>query len=123
MEDDYFSAPTFTDLRKVEESFRGEKKKNYRRKDERLSLNVPAQITTQRGNTVSALTRDISKKGIGLLHRGSLTPNQEVLIRMASETREYQYRLLIIWCQPCTNGMCISGGKFIPQNAEYADLG
>ncbi len=79
---------------------------------ERLELSVPAEITTHRGNTIAAMTREISRFGIGLLHRGALSPG-EVTVRMASETRQFEYRLLVEWCTPCDNGMFISGGRFL----------
>jgi hypothetical protein len=32
---------------------------------------------------------------------------------MASETREFDYRVQIEWCSPCENGMFLSGGRFL----------
>jgi hypothetical protein len=32
---------------------------------------------------------------------------------MASDTRQYEYRVLIEWCYPCENGMFLSGGRFL----------
>jgi hypothetical protein len=32
---------------------------------------------------------------------------------MASETREFEYRVAVEWCQPCSNGMFMSGGRFL----------
>jgi hypothetical protein len=79
---------------------------------ERFELCVPAEVTTQRGNTISAMTREISRYGIGLIHRGSLAAGP-VTVRMASETRDFEYRVLIEWCSPCANGMFMSGGRFV----------
>ncbi|MGD9853315.1 MAG: PilZ domain-containing protein [Planctomycetaceae bacterium] len=111
MSDDLWSRPTLSDLRAVLESI-GKSEAEHGRTAERLELSVPAEITTSRGNTISAMTREISRHGIGLLHRGSLTP-AEVTVRMASETREFNYRVAIEWCHPCENGMFISGGRFV----------
>ena len=82
------------------------------RANERLELSVPAEIRTTRGNTIAAMTREISRTGIGLLHRGAVSPG-EVIVRMASETREFQYNVRIEWCTPCDNGMFMSGGCFL----------
>lgn len=38
-------------------------------------------------------------------------------LRMASETREFNYRVRIEWCTPCENGMFLSGGRFVPDEA------
>jgi len=116
MSRDPWSRPTLDDLRAVLESI-GKTDMEHGRNVERLELSVPAEIITQRGNTISAMTREISRFGIGLLHRGSLSAG-EVTVRMASDTREFKYRVLIEWCQPCEQGMFISGGRFIGQNEE-----
>ncbi|MBX3439952.1 MAG: PilZ domain-containing protein [Planctomycetaceae bacterium] len=114
MSDDLWSRPTLSDLRTVLESI-GKSDAEHGRVAERLELSVPAEITTSRGNTISAMTREISRHGIGLLHRGVVNPG-EVTVRMASETREFNYRVSIEWCQPCENGMFISGGRFVTQS-------
>ncbi len=116
MSHDPWSRPTLDDLRAVLESI-GKTDVEHGRTVERLELSVPAEITTQRGNSISAMTREISRFGIGLLHRGSLTLG-EVNVRMASETREFKYRVLVEWCHPCENGMFISGGRFISENCD-----
>ncbi|MEZ6059552.1 MAG: PilZ domain-containing protein [Planctomycetaceae bacterium] len=109
---DPFSRPTMDDLRQVLESI-GKPDVTNMRANERLELSVPAEIKTRRGNTISAMTREISRTGIGLLHRGSVSPGNAT-VRMASETREFQYEVQIEWCTPCDNGMFMSGGRFLP---------
>lgn len=99
------------DLRHVLESI-GKKDQVNSRAAERLELSVPAEITTARGNIVAAMTREISRFGIGMLHKGAVTPG-EVKVKMASDTREFDYRVLIEWCKPVENGMFISGGQFL----------
>ena len=116
MSDDLWGRPTLSDLRAVLESI-GKSEAEHGREAERLELSVPAELTTSRGNTISAMTREISRHGIGMLHRGSVSPG-EVTVRMASETREFSYRVLIEWCQPCENGMFISGGRFLTQSDD-----
>ena len=111
MPDDLWSRPTLDDLRAVLESI-GRSDVDHGRSVERMELSVPAEITTSRGNTIAAMTREISRQGIGLLHRGVVQPG-EVTVCMASDTREFKYRVRIDWCQPCENGMFISGGRFV----------
>ena len=108
---DPFSRPTLDDLRLVLDSI-GRTDFENMRANERLELSVPAEIKTQRGNTISAMTREISRTGIGMLHRGSVSPGL-VTVRMASETRQFEYRVQLQWCSPCDNGMFMSGGKFV----------
>ncbi len=115
MDNDPWSRPTLEDLRHVLESI-GKAEVEHGRAAERLELSVPAEITTSRGNTISAMTREISRFGIGLLHRGAVSPG-EVTVRMASETRQFSYRVLVEWCTPCENGMFISGGRFLHQKS------
>ncbi|MEQ9406165.1 MAG: PilZ domain-containing protein [Fuerstiella sp.] len=116
MSQDPWSRPTIEDLRQVLESI-GKPDVSNLRTHERLELSVPAEVRTGRGNTVSAMTREISRTGIGLLHRGSVATG-EATVRMASETREFEYRVLLEWCHPCDNGMFISGGRFLPNEDE-----
>ena len=114
--DDPWSRPTLSDLHRILESI-GKQDGANQREAERLELTVPAEVTTARGNTISAMTREISRLGLGLLHRGAIAPG-EVTVRMASETRDFEYRVLIQWCHPCENGMFMSGGRFLRKSAE-----
>jgi len=113
---DPWSRPSLDDLRRVLETI-GVSDTEHGRTAERLELSVPAEITTQRGNVISAMTREISRFGIGLLHRGPLSPG-EVVVRMASETREFEYRVVVEWCTPCPNGMFMSGGRFLTSDKQ-----
>ena len=116
MTQDPWSRPTLDDLKDVLESI-GKPDVTNLRTNERLELSVPAEIKTQRGNTISAMTREISRTGIGMLHRGSVSPG-EASVRMASETREFEYKVLIEWCHPCDNGMFMSGGRFLSSDDD-----
>jgi hypothetical protein len=60
------------------------------------------------------MTREISRTGIGMLHRGSISPG-EVTVKMAGDARTFEYRVLIEWCAPADNGMFLSGGRFLPR--------
>lgn len=111
MSKDPWSRPTLDDVRQILESI-GKSDEEHNRAAERLELSVPAEVQTPRGNTIAAMTREISRFGLGLVHKGSLTPG-EVSVRMASESREFEYQVLIEWCQPAENGMFLSGGRFL----------
>lgn len=114
MTTDIWSRPTLDELKLVLKSFdvaTGEERP-YERAAERLDLCVPADVVTSRGNTVPAMTRDISRFGIGLLFKGSISPG-EITVKMASDSREYKYRVRLCWAQPTDNGMWIGGGEFI----------
>ena len=116
MTKDPWSRPSLEDLKDVLESI-GKPDVTNLRTNERLELSVPAEIKTQRGNTISAMTREISRTGIGMLHRGSVSPGK-ASVRLASETREFEYRVLIEWCHPCENGMFMSGGRFLSSDDD-----
>lgn len=116
---DPWDRPSLDDLRAVLESI-DRCDALHERQAERIELAVPAEIRTARGNTVSAMTREISRLGLGLLHRGSVQPG-EVVVKMASETRNYEYRLRIEWCVPCESGMFMSGGSFLAKPNSQAD--
>jgi hypothetical protein len=103
---DPWSRPTIDDLRRILESI-GKANTSNGRTNARLELSVPAEIRTQRGNTISAMTREISRTGIGMLHRGAVTPGDE-----------FTYNVRVEWCSPCDNGMFMSGGRFLPNASE-----
>lgn len=119
MSEDPWGRPTLKELQEILESIEKSERENLR-DAERLDLSVPAEIVSRRGNIVPAMTREISRSGLGLLHRGSLSPG-EVTVRMASETRQFEYRVLIEWCYPCDNGMFMSGGRFLRKQDANAD--
>jgi len=111
MSADPWSRPTLTDLRRILESIEPSEE-THDREAERIELSVPAEIVTQRGNTIAAMTREISRTGIGLIHKGTVTPG-EVRIKLASDSREFEYSVHIEWCYPCDEGMFLSGGRFL----------
>lgn len=111
MSRDPWSRPTLDDLKRILESI-GHPDETHQREAERLELSVPAEIVTSRGNTVPAMTREISRVGIGLVHRGSVATG-DVTVKMASDTREFEYRVRLEWCTPCDGGMFFSGGRFL----------
>ncbi|HVV99429.1 MAG TPA: PilZ domain-containing protein [Planctomycetaceae bacterium] len=115
MPKDPWARPSIDDLKRILQSI-GESDESHNRAVERLELSVPAEIVTSRGNTIAAMTREISRMGIGLLHRGSLSPG-EVTIKLASDTRQFEYQVMVEWCAPCEGGMFLSGGRFLVKQA------
>jgi hypothetical protein len=115
-DNDPWSRPTLKDLQEILENLQKPDTDN-RRNIERLELSVPAEIRTARGNTVAAMTREISRSGIGILHRGSISLG-EVTVKMAGDSQTFEYRVVIEWCTPCDNGMFMSGGRFLPKSTE-----
>ena len=111
MSADPWSRPTLSDLRRILESIEPSAE-THNRQAERIELSVPAEIVTARGNTIAAMTREISRSGIGLVHKGSIAIG-EVRIKLASDTREFEYSVRIEWCHPCEGGMFLSGGRFL----------
>jgi len=116
MTTDPWGRPTQQDLKRVLESI-GKQDVSHERVVDRLELSVPAEITTSRGNTVPAITREISRLGVGLMHRGSISLGQ-VRVKLASETRDFEYHVQIEWCHPCEGGMFLSGGTFLTKEEE-----
>ncbi len=111
MAGDPWSRPTLDDLRRILESIEPSAE-SHNRDAERIELSVPAEVVTSRGNLVEAMTREISRTGIGFVHKGSITPGQ-VRVKLSSDTREFEYSVQLEWCQPCEGGMFLSGGKFL----------
>jgi PilZ domain len=108
---DPWSRPTLDDLKRVLESIEPSEE-SHNRESERIELSVPAEIFTSRGNLVPAMTREISRTGIGFMHKGSVTPG-DVRVKLASDTREFEYTVRLEWCHPCEGGMFLSGGRFL----------
>ncbi len=111
MSTDPWGRPSVEDLKRILENI-GKSDDEHNRQVERIELSVPAEITTDRGNTVSAMTREISRTGIGLIHRGAVRPG-EILVKLASDTREFEYKVNLEWCDPQEGGMFLSGGRFM----------
>ncbi len=76
-----------------------------------MELKISAQIITDAGNIVAAMTRDVSRAGIGLFHRGAI-PLGKVTVKMRSEKREFEYDVIIRWCKQIYEKFWMSGGEF-----------
>jgi hypothetical protein len=106
-----WSRPTLSDLKRILETI-AISDETHGRKEERIVLSVPAEIITSRGNLVSAMTREISRSGIGFIHKGPISPG-DVRVKLTSDTQVIEYRVRLKWCQPCPEGMFLSGGFFL----------
>jgi hypothetical protein len=63
---------------------------------------------------VSCFSRDISPKGIGLLHNFTLEENEEVVLTIHSDCLgRIRVRSRIKWCEACGEGWHISGAQFL----------
>ena len=111
---DLWSRPTLADLHEVLESVHSGPPDADQRAVPRLELCVPAEVKTLRGNTVPAMTREISRGGLGLLTRGRLNVGF-CRVKMSSETREFDYRVEIEWCRPTEHALWLSGGRFVTE--------
>lgn len=90
--------------------------------DERRSVSrepffraVTVEVDHQGGpQQLSGFSRDISPKGIGLLHNFPLQPADEVVLTIHSENLgKIRVRSQIMWCSPCTEGWHLSGARFL----------
>jgi len=85
-----------------------------RRQKKRYPFFRPATIAMGHGQGISlpAFTRDISPKGIGLLHSSPLENGQLTLIIPTSPDHQVEITTNITWCRPCGEGWYLSGGRF-----------
>ena len=113
---DPWSRPTLNDLKRVLGSLDVAPVDN-RRESKRQELRVPAELTTGRGNAVSVMTREISREGIGLIHRGAV-PLGEARLQLPGDSRAIRRRVRIEWCAPFAYGMFLSGGRLLADFAE-----
>ena len=80
-------------------------------------MEAPVEIRTEQGVVIPAITRDISFSGIGFLHRDSI-PFGEIDVDVKTDACVCTFKVAVIWCSPCENGMFMSGGQFIPESSE-----
>ena len=60
----------------------------------------------------SCFSRDLSSRGMGLLHNMPLEPGQ-VLLTIRRESNEVRFKSEISWCRPCGEGWYLSGAKLL----------
>ena len=59
----------------------------------------------------SAFCRDISREGMGLVHKWPLVPGRAI-VRISDEEEEHEVSIDIRWCLPAGQGWFFSGGKY-----------
>jgi hypothetical protein len=65
------------------------------------------------GHCYSALSREISTAGIGLLHNFELATREVEIDIRSSRGHLIRVRTRIIWCHACGEGWYVSGGQFL----------
>jgi hypothetical protein len=74
---------------------------------------LPVSVQTKDGRRCSALSREISTSGIGLVHNMEL-PLCEVELSISHERRcSVRVRVQIAWCRACGDGWYLSGTQFL----------
>ena len=88
--------------------------KDEAQKDDRAQPRYPLfqPVTLRRGlQCLSAFSRDISERGIGLLHDMPIGGEYTIAIRDGFG-RDYELAGEVLWCRPCGQGWYISGVQF-----------
>jgi hypothetical protein len=82
----------------------------------------PVVITTGdgRGARLSAISRDISSAGIGLLHNMPLEPGRVRLSLPSMLGRQLEMDAEIRWCMPSSEGWFLSGGALMRTSVSQA---
>ena len=89
-----------------------------RRKQGRLPYFHPVMIKLDEGEELySALTRDVSATGMGLLHWMPIESQVITVICHLHNEAVVRLRVDIDWCMSCGEGWYISGGEFLDVQA------
>jgi|GEM_PF-741524 len=86
------------------------------RGDVRYPLNRPVVIHTA-GQTIKALTREISRSGIGLTHKEPLERGECHLTAALHSGHVARIPISVRWCQRLDDEWYISGAMFLVDNA------
>ena len=84
-----------------------------RRGERRESFFSPVSITLEGQRQVSCFSRDISRRGIGLLHYMAVELGEVVLTIPSKSWGPIRIRAQIRWCRPCGEGWYLSGARFL----------
>ncbi len=85
-----------------------------RRVHGRIAFFQPAYLSMADSDQMySVFTRDVSRKGMGLLHNTPIEPQIVSLTVRCSNGAIAALKLDIDWCMACGEGWYISGGGFI----------
>ena len=93
-----------------------------RRLQQRHPFFRPVTITTGggTGTKLSAVSRDISRMGIGLLHSMPLDAGRVMLQVPSTTGHELDICAELRWCAPASEGWYVSGGRFVRLLLEEA---
>ena len=66
------------------------------------------------GPGLTGFTREISNKGVGLLHAFPLKPNDDIVIVVAGPDQTlYRLQVAVSWCKQFGDGWYVSGCQFV----------
>ena len=85
------------------------------RQEFRLPFFRPATVTRQDGTTHQVFTRDISRLGIGLLHKMPIEPG---LVTVAVQLRTgttVDFEAELLWCDATRSNRYASGARFLSE--------
>lgn len=90
--------------------------RDERRDYGREPLFQPAVVETANGESINAFTRDISLRGVGLIHRAPIPKGPAHLRLQIPQQPRVSVEIVVEWCLPCGDDFFISGASF-----AYAD--
>jgi hypothetical protein len=75
----------------------------------------PARVRAREagGPSVAALTRDLSRQGVGLVHCEPIPLGEAVLVIERGDAAPVSLRMRTMWCRAVGDGWHISGGEFL----------
>ncbi len=83
-----------------------------RRMQQRYPFFRPITIRGGHASEQTAFCRDISRGGMGLLHRRPITPGRAIMTISDAEGEHQELSLEIRWCLPSAQDWYLSGAKF-----------
>ena len=85
------------------------------RQDFRHPFFRPATVTREDGTTYQVFTRDISRSGLGLLHKMPLEPGRiQVTIQLRTGT-SVELEAELLWCEASRSSRFVSGARFLSE--------
>jgi hypothetical protein len=89
-----------------------------RRNEVRHPFFRPVKIITSECVEISALSRNISETGIGLIHHSYLQATTVWLVITRRSGEQMKVAARIRWCRPIGDQWFISGGEFLAAGAQ-----
>lgn len=102
--------PLGTAVYEILREARAGQKREYR---ETVRYSFFRPVTIHVGTTsFSAFSREVSERGIGLLHSAELQPGDVEITIPTEQGYSVRIRTNLLWCHACGEGWYISGGEF-----------